>query len=82
MGLKTVIWCIKNYNNRGQVGNKKGKQSSSSSSASEDRQQLTHLERTLVVEYLKLALPCLQIFKWDNNALKDTTVDANKTDFR
>lgn len=83
MGLKTVIWCIKNYNNRGQVGSKKGKQSSSSSSnISEDRQQLTHLERTLVVEYLKLALPCLQIFKWDNDGRKDTTVDANKTDFR
>ena len=78
MGIKTVIWCIKNYNLRSQVG---GKKSKSSSSSSDERQQLECAERDLVVEYLTLALPCLKVFKWKNSTYQES-VDSNKQEFR
>lgn len=78
MGIKTVIWCIKNYSVRNKVGGKKNK---SSSNAAEERQQLESTERELVVEYLTLALPCLKVFKWENDT-SNKSIDSSKHEFR
>ena len=78
-GIKTVIWCIKNYRSRSQAGSKKSKASNSTNVSEKD--QLSNVERALVVCYLTLALPCLNLFKWNENACEKER-EQNKQEFR